>query len=471
MKEVKRLRYLLIAAVVGLMSLLTAQAQSVLEQAMQKKVSKIFSKREFQRLQRYRPIPPFDESPFYGLLDSPIASKKEKLSLLNKILTNSLLGPTIELTPKLNLSLDGLIYLIPDYNKTDGVWLGYEAMLEYKIGLGRKLILRSSNNYTLKSHKYYHEHKLYYYFNPERDGLVLISAGQTSRETLAETKGEIFSMKHINPIGANSSLRQYSKTFVSLRSTISPLPKLNATLSLLYEDRKPSIVPTLERGKVILSELNLIYDFALTAPTPADYPRATQLPYGYGSVALGLNIRKAFKPSTLGLDKSEDFYHYNMIEGSIRSAWADNIFLHKLAVFGGGFIGERRLSPLDTRHFRSLSIVTPSTFDNSWATLSNDYRLDKQWAGCYWNGTSQKLLLGRTFLGARGLGFDESLHLKVLSDLDKRYYAEFGYSFGWDRFFRMGLFVGTDFTSSRANWQFAINVPITLLMSQWGERY
>ncbi len=344
-------------------------------------------------------------------------------------------------------------------------------MLEYKMGIGRKLILRTSNNYTLKSKKYYHEHKLYYYFAPERDGLILLSGGQTSRETLPETKGEVFSMKHINPIGANNSLRDFSKTFVSLRSTLSLFPKFNATLSLLYEKRKPVFDDNLVGSQLALSEVNLIYDFAYEAPMSAEYPTGTQLPYGYGSVALGLNVRKAFTPHQLGLGEASDFVHYTMLEASLRSAWADNIFLHQLSLFGGGFLGNNKFTPLDTRHFRSLSIVTPNTFDNSWATLSDAYRLDKQWAGFYWNGASQKLLLGRTFLGRRGIGFDETLHLKFLSDIDQRYYAEFGYSIGWDRFFRLGLFVGTDFTKSRPNWTFAVNVPITLLMSQWGERY
>ncbi len=447
------------------------KAQTVLETVLQKKVSSVISKREFKRLQRYRPLPPFDESPFYSFLDIPLEENNKKPSLLGRILSDILVGPSFQLTPKLKLSLDGLIYLLPDYSRKEGLWLGYEAMFEYKIGLGKKLILRTSNNYTTKSRNYYHEHKLYYYFNPEQDGLLLLSGGQTSRETLPETKSEIYTQKFINPLGTNNSLRDYKKSFVSLRGTQYLSPKLNATLSLLYEDREPCFDPNLSGSKLLLAEANLLYDFAPKAPMLANYPTSIQLPYGFYSLALGLNIKQAFRPSFLKANVNEQFKRYTMLEGTLRSAWADNVFRHRLALFGGGFFRNGEQGLLDSRHFRSISIVMPATFDNAWATLPNYYLLDKQWGGFYWTGTSQKFLLTRTFLGTKGLGFDESLHLKYITDLNNQNYAEFGYSIGWDNFFRLGVFLGTDFTRRRPNWQFAVNIPITLLMSQWGERY
>ncbi len=422
-------------------------------------------------MQRYRPLPPFDESPFYSFLDIPIPDD-EKPSKLGGIFSSILFGPSFKLAPKLKLSLDGLMYLIPDYTDREGFWLGYEAMLDYQIGLGRKLSLRTSHNYTLKSHSYFHEHKLYYYFMPEQDGLVLLSGGQTSRETLPETKSEIYTQKFINPIGSNNRIRDFQKTFCSLRATSYLTPKLNATLSFLYEDRKPSFDMNLNEGEILLAEANLLYDFALRAPISADYPSNIQLPYGYYSFALGLNVRQTFRPSFL-LSKEErrHFSAYTMLEGTLRSSWADDIFLHRLSMFSGGFIGNRELSILDGRYFRKISLITPATFDNAWATLPVHYFFDDQWAGLYWTATSLKLLLAHTLLGSRGLGFDESLHLKFISDMNKQNYAEFGYSVGWDHFFRVGLFLGTDFSQSKPSWHIALNVPITLFTSQWGERY
>ncbi len=442
-----------------------------MEQLLQAKVSSILSKKAFKRLQRYRPLPPFDESPFYSFLDMTINDHEGKSSKYGKLLSDIIFGPTFQLAPKLDLSLDGLIYLIPDYSKHEGIWLGYEAMLDYKIGKGRKLSLRTSHNYTTKSHNYYHEHKLYYYFKPEQDGLLLLSGGQTSRETLPETKGEIYTQKFINPIGANNKIRDFKKGFLSLRGTAYLSPKLNTTLSVLYEKREHCFDSTVPIEKLLLAEANLLYDFAIKAPMSAEYPSGLQLPYGYHSIALGVNFRQAIKPKFLSGEQQANFVTYTVLEGTLRSAWADNIFLHRASMFFGGLIGDNKLGLLDARHFRKITIATPETFDNAWATLPRHYLLDNQWTGFYWTGTSQKLLLSRTFLGAKGLGFDEGLHFKFISDIDKQNYAEFGYSVGWDNFFRLGLFLGTDFSKSKPNWYFALNIPITLLTSQWGERY
>ncbi len=447
------------------------KAQKNMEQFFQKKVSSLLSNKAFKRLQRYRPLAPFDESPFYTFLDIPLQEGEAKSSKTARLISDIVFGPSFQLSPKLKLSIDGLVYLIPDYSQQEGFWLGYEAMLDYQLGLGRKLSFRTSHNYTTKSHSYYHEHKVYYYFSPENDGLLLLSGGQTSRETLPETKGEQYTQKFINPIGANNKVRDFKKNFLSLRGTSYLTPKLNATFSLLYEDRKPCFDKGLSEEKILLSELNLLYDFALKAPMSAEYPSGKQLPYGYYSLALGLNLRQTFTPSFLSLEEQDQFTSFTMLEGTLRSAWADNFFLHRLSFFGGGFIGKHRLGLLDGRHFRRLTIVTAETFDNAWATIPRHSFMNNQWAGLYWTGKSQNLLLSRTFIGSRGLGFDEGLHFKFVSDIARQNYAEFGYSLGWDNFFRLGVFVGTDFSKSKPSWHFALNIPISLLTSQWGERY
>ncbi len=461
----------LIGIILSFLSSTRLEAQANVEDLLQAKVSSILSQQAFKRLQRYRPLPPFDESPFYSFLDIPIKEEEAKPSKYGKLLSDIIFGPSFQLAAKLTLSLDGLIYLIPDYSKHEGLWLGYEAMLDYQFALGHKLSLRTSHNYTTKSNYYYHEHKLYYYFNPERDALLLLSGGQTSRETLPETKGEIYTQKFINPIGANNKIRDFKKSFLSLRGTSYLSPKLNATLSLLYEQREHCYNANLPMEKLLLAEANLLYDFAIKAPMSAEYPSSTQLPYGYNSLALGLNFRQTFEPKFLSLEEQAQFVSYTMLEGTLRSAWADNLFLHRFAMFFGGLLKANKLGLLDARHFRKIAIAMPETFDNAWATLPRHYLLNNQWTGLYWTGTSQKLLLSRSFLGSKGLGFDEGLHLKFISDIDKQNYAEFGYSIGWDNFFRLGLFIGTDFSKSKPNWYFALNIPITLLTSQWGERY
>ncbi len=470
-RDQRGLTLLCLSLAIFLLSHSLLKAQFVPDSLLQQKVSSLISKKAFKRLHRYRPLPPFDESPVYSFLEMPIQDSEQAKDNLGKLLSSIVSGPSISLTPKLSLSLDGLMYLIPDYSAEEGYWVGFETMLQYNIDWGEKLVLRSSNNYTLRSHKFYHEHKLYYYFSPEQDGLLLLAGGRTSRQTLPETKSELYVGKYLNPIGANNKLRDFNKIFLSGRATISPLPKLHTTLSLLYEDRRPFLNDQLAVNKLLMAELNLLYDFAFDAPMSGEYPSSTQLPYGYSSFALGLNIRQAFNPSFFGLKSSPIYSIYTMLEGTVRSSWADNIFLHEASFFGGGFVGEKKLYLLDSRHFRSLTFLSPTTFNNAWATLPYNFLLRNQWGGFYWTGTSQKLLLSRTALGIRGLGFDESLHFKALCDFHNRYYAELGYSFGWDKFLRFGFFWGTNFKDKKPNFKFVLNIPLVLLTSQWGERY
>ncbi len=447
----------------------SSKAQGLLSRLLKSQLNKYMHPADQQRLLRLRPIIPFDENPIYPLFNVPSQDLNQPRGE-QALWLDFLLGPNFQLSPQLTLSLDGLVFMLPNYNKVDGIWIGYEGILQYRISKGESLIFRSSHNFTCKSHDYFTDQKLYYYFQPKHDGFALLSAGRTSQESMPETKTEIYTNKYLHPIGLNNSRLDLIKNYVSLRHSYAVIPNLHYSLSALYQYEENRFLPNRSRHASSL-QAEISYDFAPFLAYKHYFPSATQLPYGYGSLSLGLSAREEFLWGDNNLAIETGTQRRLLLEMTLRSAWADDIFLHRLDGFIGGFV-QQNLG-LDGRAFRRASLCSPQPIVNAWSTLPLDFSLDRQWFGLYYTGLSSKLLLSSTILGYGGLGFDEGLHVKMLSSAFpvSKYYAEIGYSIGWDQLARIGFFLGSDFKHKKVNWAFSINIPIANLLSKWGERY
>ncbi len=481
MKNLSFIKLLSCSLLLSLTFGIKANAQETLKKILDPSLTTFLPTKDIQRLNRYRPIAPFDENIIYPTLEQigndPIRIKQEKILAMRpqerNLWSDIIVSPIFQLTPKLSLHGDGLMFLCRDYNKYEGLWIGYEMMLKYQIAKGESLIFRSSHNLTTKTWEYFQENRLIYYFAPRLDGMFLLAGGHSSRATTPITRYEEYTSRFINPIALNNSRRDYVYNYLSLRHTLSPFRDFDYSAYALVQDRRAKYSQDPASAKLFSWGLDMMYDFTRYRSENDRYPMARQIPYGNKSIALGAKIQQ-----TYFLNNAERMVYSNLpksfteVELYGRSSWADKYFTHHLDVFGGVMLDPSPYA-IDQKQFRHNSMMSLQPFDNAWATMPTNFAVGNRWLGGYYNAYSQNLLLSRTFLGPSGIGFDEGLHFKAVSDLGANWdqYVEVGYSIGWDKMFRVGFFLGADLEHFVPNWAVALNIPIGHLLSKWGERY
>lgn len=429
-----------------------------------------------ERWQRLRPLPPFDQDGGYDMLDlalahstslqsasSDSARKSSPLQAIEPIL----MGRNIDLGHRWTLGVDGLLYMIPEYNHIDGAYLGYELMLERVHHHGCKTLLRSSNNLTSKGGRYYTENHLIHYYAPERDGQLILSFGRTSKQTTYQTPSEVFASRFHTPLVGESPLRHYSKTYLSLRHSFYPTRRLYLTALALHEDRQPVIPISADTyaHRALILELDTQYDLAPRLGISADYPTAHQRPEGYQSLAFGLRLRQTIAPTAR-------YSRYGLIEFSASTARVlSREHRLELRAWAGTYFGKLRLSDADRFYLPRVGGIGVSAFTHRFATLPDLYSTDGAWTGFSLSYHSTSLLLSRhRTLGGR-LRLDEGLHLRLISLSTHSPYWEAGYSVGWGSMARIGLFTGGAFTDPTPNVTLRLSLPVMNLMKAWGERY
>ena len=123
---------------------------------------------EIDRLFRHEPPYPYNQDRGYEFLRAVAASQARsheasggKGSMMKRLIQWST-GVNIDLG-KWQIGVDGIANLIPDRNQVDGQWLGYELQFVRWLGAGKSIRLRTSNNYTLRSHQWFTENHLQFY--------------------------------------------------------------------------------------------------------------------------------------------------------------------------------------------------------------------------------------------------------------------------------------------------------------------
>lgn len=429
-----------------------------------------------ERWQRLRPLPPFDQDGGYDMLDLALVHSTQlqqsspdsirRASFL-KTLEPILMGRNIPLGNRWTLGLDGLLYMIPEYNHIDGAYIGYEFMLERTHHHGCKTQWRSSNNLTSQGRRYYSDNQLIHYYAPERDGQLVLSFGRTSKQTTYQTPSEVFASRFHTPLVGENPLRHYSKTYLSLRHSFYPTRRLYLTALALHEDRQPVIPISADTytHRALVLELDTQLDLAPRLGISVDYPTAHQRPNGYQSIAFGLRLRQTIAPTAL-------YSRYGLIEFSASTARVlSPEHRLELRAWAGSYFGKIRLSDADRFYLPRVGSIGVSAFTHRFATLPDLYSTDGAWTGLSLSYHSTSLLLSRhRTLGGR-LRLDEGLHLRLISLSTHSPYWEAGYSLGWGEMARIGLFAGGVFTQAQPNVTLRLSLPVMNLIKAWGERY
>ena len=272
---------------------------------------------EIDRLFRHEPPYPYNQDRGYEFLRAVAASQARsheasggKASTMKRLIQWST-GVNIDLG-KWQIGVDGIANLIPDRNQVDGQWLGYELQFVRWLGAGKSIRLRTSNNYTLRSHQWFTENHLLLYYAPRLSGLLVLSAGRTSRETMHLTPEEIYQDYYGALPGTNSPVRDYEKLFATLRNRIGLGRGIDLSTSLTFEDRKSQVTPALAHHRALVAEGQLLWAPSFLNPSATTTP----IPVGFRK-ELGLIYRQALRPQ--GIDQSTIPYsEYSMFEGFVR---------------------------------------------------------------------------------------------------------------------------------------------------------
>lgn len=430
---------------------------------------------ELSRLERLRPLPPFDSDGGYGLLSvlrhslQGRSSDSTHTSPLLRWGSNILLGQEVKLSNKWSLLLDGLIHLPAHHNGVDGWWLGYEAIGSYRPKTGHHLILRSSNNLATRLRQWRSENNLLYYYAPQRSGLMVLSCGITSRETTHLSYEELFGPQWVAPIGANTPIYDFHKRYLSWRNSLDVASGLRLTGLMVYEHRYPSHTgswnsPPIYEHQALVSEINVQWDMARRYPaTSAHYPTSSQRPLGYFAPMLELSYRMAINPrSREGIPYSS----YQLLELGLRAsyAWDDQRRL-SWGLTAGSYLSRKHVTIADERYLTIAEDIGRTPMWASWATLSPDQHLGKRWLWGYVDANLGWLALSRLIR----IGWEEAVHMRSLWSERGQWY-EAGYSIGWGELLRIGFFAGTNFRDKQ-QLRLRLSIPALLLLGKASSRY
>lgn len=395
---------------------------------------------DIERIQRLRPLFPFDDDPSYRLLDIWTAdttkhpAKPTKRSL--ELLQSGLIGTEIKLSERWTLGLDGAIHIFAQANPDDGAWLGYEVFGAYRPKLGHRLVLRSAHYYTTRSKRWMTEQVAAYHYAPNKSGLAVLSAGITSRETSHLTNEE--QMVHMYPslLGSNGPLSHYRRSYLGLRNSLYLTPHLRFSALALYEYRQGQTAehPT---HQSLLGQVDMYYDFARRATIKADYPTAMQRPVGFFAPEIGISLKGAFAPSA-------NFHHapfsqYLLAEASLRAAyaWDDELRL-KWGIIGGKFLDRTSMTDADERYLPTGYRIGRTLINGTFTTLPPLTTAGRYWAWGYADLNVGRLALPRLVR----LDLDEELHLRAFVREGGKRWLEAGYSVGLGEMARVGIFAG-----------------------------
>lgn len=425
---------------------------------------------ELKRVQRMRPVYPFDRSGDFLLMDlwRQRAEQDTTPPRPSPLWQELIIGKSLRLGQGWELGFDGLVDIFSTSNRYDGAWLGYEVFAAKNIRHGERLVLRSANNYTTKSGRYMGQHRLVYFYAPWRAGQLVLDFGLTSQNTTHLTNDEEYSEMHLNLWGTNKHYRDYRKGYVSLRNSLHLSPQLRLDALGLYEHRRPQVGYEGEAHQLLLGEVRMTYDFAPRRSPSGDYPSPYQSPRGLFAPELMLGYRLAFDPSRAWANSPSARYEVAM--ASLRSAYAwDDHKRLSWALVGEYITSGRGLSAYDALTLPVASALGRSPIGNSWATGQSMSLRSGGWGWGLVNYGGGRMALAHIPL-LRRYQVDEELHLRALYGSKSRLWLEAGYSLGLGRMLRLGVFYGSNLDGTN-EFAFRLSLPLLYLTSRASTRY
>lgn len=429
-----------------------------------------FSLEELKRMGRMRPSTPFDLSGDYQLMEALKLRKQgdSTASQPSPWYYDALLGKMIPLGHKWSLGVDGAVNTFLGYNEVEGATLGYEVFLARELGLGRRLVLRSANNFTTTTKQYLGNHRALLFYAPRRSGQAVLDLGITSGNTTHISNDEAFAENFLSNLGTNSHLYDYRKHYLGLRNSLYLTPQLRSDVLALYEYRRPQLSGISPEHQLLLTELRLSYDFARPRPQDALYPTAYQLPHGFFAPEVALMYRLAFDP-TRGKAHTP-FHSYEVLGLSLRTAYAFGDYQRlEMGLVAESFLSQRRVASYDALSLPLSAFADRLPLSTSWATGEHIRLQSGSWLWGFANYGGGRIALAHIPLLKR-LYIDEQIHLKALYTSQSQAWVELAYSLGLGKMLRLGIAWGSDLKHHNVL-ALRLSLPLLYLTSQCSTRY
>ncbi len=373
------------------------------------------------------------------------------------------------------IALKGLPSYVPEYNFVDGFWLGIKFDTGLKLSESSTLHFTPSIYYTSARKSMVGQGELSLDYAPRRRGHLALSGGVLS----ADYNGESGESRLINAIASSffgrNEVKLYEKRFLSLSHEIEVANSLLLSSSLSWQHREmlenhvhrswfkkeaePNIPDSRAFHPMPKNEL-LKASFALEY-TPAHYYKMIKGKKVYEDSrfpTFTLRYDRAFPLKSSLLSPS-----YHLAEFSATQNIEFGMFnIVDWAVNAGTFWNRKGMQFPDFKHFETTRLpVTGYSFDAGFSLLDNyAYSTNRRWvqAGISWY-TPYLLVKFLPFLKKKNL--DEALHLRSLVEYSRHPYSEIGYSVGFLKLARLGVFAGFDCLKYRSA---GVSVSISLSM-------
>lgn len=368
----------------------------------------------------------------------------------------------------------GLPSYVPEYNFVDGFWLGAKFETGLKLSEASTLRFTPSAYYTTARKAVAGQSELSLSYAPRRRGYLELSGGVLS----ADYNGESGESRLINTVASSffgrNDVKLYEKRFLSFQNKIELANSLLLSTSLSWQRRQmlenhihrswfkkeaESNIPD-SRAFYPMPENELLKASFALEYTPAHYYRMYRGKKVYEESrypTFTLRYDRAFP-----LKGSLPSPSYHLAEFSARQSIEFGMFnTLDWAVNAGTFWNKSGMQFPDFKHFATTGLpVTERSFDTGFSLLDNyAYSTNTRWvqANMSWY-TLYLLLKFLPFLKKKNL--DEALHLRTLVGYDRRPYSEIGYSIGFMKLARLGVFLGFDSLKYRSA-GVSVSIPLS----------
>lgn len=380
-------------------------------------------------------------------------------SVGGKIIQTFLIGRTFQTKNKNAwITLKGLPSYTPEYNFVDGFWLGAKFSTGLKLSEASTLRFTPSAYYTSARQSVVGQGELSLDYAPRRRGHLAFSGGVLS----ADYNGESGENRLINAFAssffARNDVKLYDKRFLSVNHEIELANSLLFSASLSWQRRQmlenhihqswfkkdaESNIPDSRAFRPMPENELLKASFAFEY-TPAHYYRMSKgrkvyseskfptftLRYDRAFPLKGVLPSPSYHLSEFSARQSIDFGLFNSLNWSVNA---------------GAFWNASDMQFPDFKHFATTGLpVTERSFDSGFTLLDNyAYSTNSRWAQTNVSWYTPYLLLKYLpFLKKKNL--DEALHLRTLVNYGRCPYSEIGYSIGFLKLARLGVFAGFD---------------------------
>jgi hypothetical protein len=389
---------------------------------------------------------------------------------LTKWLSHLAFGEEMRFGKKYTFKYDGILGACPEYNFTDGFWLGQKVRFGVNFTENKSLTISPSVYYLTARKDMNWQVKSNFNYAPMRFGKLSASAGDITAD-FAGDKGLNHTINAVaSLIFAENVAKFYRKQFATVSHQIELANALQLTAEVNYEKRSAL-------------ENNTSYSFFGGRP-------ASNLPHGqiepmpeHSSLTAGIQLNYTplyyyrIRKGRKYYDHS-DFPHFMLaynrtipegekekssfdkIEASINQQINLNRFNRFFyGVNAGMFLSSKTVYLPDYKHFNTNELfVTNNPLTVSFSLLENyRYATNDKWLQVHTAFSSDYLLL-KNFRFMQSYLYDESLHLRTLW-LPQWNYTEVGYSIGFSEAGRVGVFAG--FENGKYNAAgFTVSIPV-----------